>query len=370
MTTNTHRILVLPGDGIGPEVTGATRTVLDWFQGKKRSAFRISNALIGGASVDKHGSPLTDETLQAAREADAVLLGAIGGAKWDNLPRALRPETGLLRLRKQLGLFANLRPVPVYSALSAVSTVKPEVLKGVDLIIVRELIGGVYFGEPRGIEQQDGVRRGFDTQSYSTPEIQRIARVAFTLARTRGRHVCSVDKSNVMESGAVWRDETTKLHAREFPDVRLSHMYADNCAMQLVRAPAQFDVILTDNLFGDMLSDLASMLPGSLGLLPSASLGPQNDGHPVALYEPIHGSAPDIAGRGIANPIGMILSLAMMFRHSFHMNENAQLLEEAVQRTLSGGIRTSDIIESGQKPVTTGAMAAEIVSQLALLHKT
>jgi 3-isopropylmalate dehydrogenase len=342
---------------------------LDWFQKKKLSNFQITEGLIGGASVDQCGSPLTDEMLQAAQEADAVLLGAIGGAKWDDLPRALRPETGLLRLRKELGLFANLRPVRVSNALLAASTVKPEVLKGVNLVIVRELIGGVYFGEPRGIEELGGIRRGFNTQSYSTPEIQRIARVAFSLARERRGHVCSVDKSNVMESGAIWRDETSKLHAREFPDVRLSHMYADNCAMQLVRAPAQFDVILTDNLFGDILSDLASTLPGSLGLLPSASLGPQNGQHQVALYEPIHGSAPDIAGKGIANPIAMILSLAMMFRYSFHMNENAQLIEEAVQRALSAGIRTSDISEGRRDPVSTETMAAEIVNQLALLYR-
>jgi 3-isopropylmalate dehydrogenase len=366
VTTDNQRVLVLPGDGIGPEVTAATRTVLDWFQKKKLSNFQITDGLIGGASVDKYGAPLTDETLQAAHEADAVLLGAIGGAKWDDLPRALRPESGLLRLRKELGLFANLRPVRVSEALLAVSTVKPDVLKGVDLVIVRELIGGVYFGEPRGIEELGGIRRGFDTQSYSTPEIQRIARVAFHLARERRNHVCSVDKSNVMESGAVWRDETSKLHAREFPDVRLSHMYADNCAMQLVRAPTQFDVILTDNLFGDILSDLASMLPGSLGLLPSASLRFQSGGHQVALYEPIHGSAPDIAGKEIANPIAMILSLAMMFRYSFQMNKNAQLIEEAVQRVLSTGIRTSDIIEGRQQPVSTGMMAAEIVNQLSL----
>lgn len=360
-----QRILLLPGDGIGPEVTDAARRILDWFQDEQLSNFNITEGLIGGASVDKYGSPLTDETLLKAHDADAVLLGAIGGPKWDHLPRALRPETGLLRLRKQLGLFANLRPVKVSDALLTISTINSHVLREVDLVIVRELIGGVYFGEPRGIEELDsGVRRGFDTQSYSTPEIHRIARVAFNLARERKGSVCSVDKANVMESGMLWREETGKLHRREFPDVRLSHMYADTCAMQLVRAPAQFDVILTDNLFGDILSDLAATLPGSLGLLPSASLGPQEAHSRKAMYEPIHGSAPDIAGKEIANPVAMILSLAMMFRHSFNMKENARLLEQAVHSVLSAGIRTSDIAESHHQPVATGTLAAAIVDQL------
>jgi len=363
------KILLLPGDGIGTEVAAATRKVIDWFQTTGRTNFEISEDLIGGSSYDAHGAPLTAATIAAAKQADAVLLACIGGPKWDNLPYKDRPERGILGLRKEMGVFANLRPAVVLDALSGASALKTDLVKGLDIMIVRELLGGVYFGEPRGIEPlPNGERRGFNTQTYTTSEIQRVARVAFELARKRGNKVCSVDKANVMESGVLWREEVTKLHAAEYKDVALSHMYADNCAMQLVRTPKQFDVIVTDNLFGDILSDLASMLTGSLGMLPSASLGPKEaSGRQAALYEPIHGSAPDIAGKGIANPLAMILSFAMMLRYSFDLADSADLLEKAVQNTLSAGVRTADVVESGQKPVSTTAMGDAVVAALGRL---
>ena len=364
-------ILLLPGDGIGPEVTPATRKVIDWFHTAGRASFKIEEGLIGGASYDVHGVPLTDETVAQAKKADAVLLACIGGPKWDKVSYDKRPEAGLLRIRKEMALFANLRPAQVFDALAGASTLKPELVKGLDIMIVRELIGGVYFGEPRGIETlPNGERRGFNTQSYTTSEIRRIARVAFELARRRNKKVCSVEKANVMESGVLWREEVTKLHAEEFKDVELSHMYADNCAMQLVRAPGRFDVIVTDNLFGDLLSDLASMLTGSLGMLPSASLGAaDSSGRQPALYEPIHGSAPDIAGKGIANPLAMILSFAMMLRYSFNMAANADLLEKAVQGVLASGVRTADIAEKGQATIGTAAMGDAVVKELDRLAK-
>jgi 3-isopropylmalate dehydrogenase len=364
-----RKVLALAGDGIGPEVLAATRRVMDWFQSAGRIAFDVSEGLIGGASYDAHGTPLTDATVAAAKAADAVLFACIGGPKWDALPYDVRPEKGLLRLRKEMGLFANLRPAIVMDALASASSLKVELVRGLDIMIVRELIGGIYFGEPRGVERlPDGTRRGYNTQSYSTAEIVRIARVAFDLARQRGRRVCSVDKANVMESGLVWREEITRLRDAQYPDVELSHMYVDNCSMQLVRNPKQFDVIVTDNLFGDILSDLASMLTGSLGMLPSASLGAAGpDGRQPALYEPVHGSAPDIAGRGIANPLAMILSLAMMLRYSFNRAADADLLEKAVQNVLSAGVRTADIAAPGQTPVGTTAMADAVVGELARL---
>jgi 3-isopropylmalate dehydrogenase len=322
--------------------------------------------LIGGASYDAHNTPLTDETVARAKAADAVLFACIGGPKWDQLPYDVRPEKGLLRLRKELGLFANLRPAIVMDALAGASSLKLDLVKGLDIMIVRELIGGVYFGEPRGVEKlPDGTRRGYNTQAYSTSEILRVSRVAFELARKRGKRVCSVDKANVMESGLVWREEITKLRDAEYADIQLSHMYVDNCSMQLVRAPKQFDVIVTDNLFGDILSDLASMLTGSLGMLPSASLGAAGpDGRQPALYEPVHGSAPDIAGQGVANPLAMILSVAMMLRYSFAMSKEADLVERAVQTVLTKGTRTKDIAEPGQTPVGTIAMADAVVAEL------
>ena len=360
------KILILPGDGIGPEVMAATRRVLDWLNASGRANFEFTEGLIGGASYDAHGTPLTDETVARAKAADAVLFACIGGPKWDKLPYDVRPEKGLLRLRKEMQLFANLRPAIVMDALAGASSLKLDLVKGLDIMIVRELIGGVYFGEPRGIEQlKDGTRRGYNTQAYATAEILRVARVAFELARKRGKRVCSVDKANVMESGLVWREEITKLRDADYKDVELSHMYVDNCSMQLVRAPKQFDVIVTDNLFGDILSDLASMLTGSLGMLPSASLGAVGrDGRQPALYEPVHGSAPDIAGQGVANPLAMILSLAMMLRYSFGMSRDADMVEHAVQAVLTKGIRTKDIAEPGQTPVGTAVMADAVVAEL------
>ncbi len=365
--TASKKILLLPGDGIGPEVTEVARKIMAWFNSTGRTNFEIGEDLIGGISYDTNGTPLTPATLQRCKEADAVLLASVGGPKWDNLPFADRPERGLLGIRKGMGVFANLRPALVFDVLANASTLKPEVVKDLDIMIVRELLGGVYFGEPRGIETlPNGERRGVNTQVYTTSEIQRVARVAFELARKRRNKVCSVEKANVMESGVLWREEVTKLQASDYKDVELTHMYADNCAMQLVRNPKQFDVIVSDNLFGDLLSDLASMLPGSLGMLPSASLGAKEaSGRQAALYEPIHGSAPDIAGKGIANPLAMILSYGMMLRYSFSMADNADLIDKAVQNVLRAGIRTADIVEKGQTPVSTTVMGDAVVKELA-----
>ena len=363
------KVLLLPGDGIGPEITAEVRKVMAWFNSTGRTSFEITEDLIGGISYDTHGTPLTDAALKRAQESDAVLLASVGGVKWDVLPFKDRPERGLLALRKGLGVFANLRPALVFDVLANASTLKPEVVQGLDIMIVRELLGGVYFGEPRGIETlPDGQRRGVNTQVYTTSEIQRVARVAFELARKRKNKLCSVEKANVMESGVLWREEVTKLHAAEYKDVELVHMYADNCAMQLVRNPKQFDVIVSDNLFGDLLSDLASMLPGSLGMLPSASLGLREaSGRQAGFYEPIHGSAPDIAGKGIANPLAMILSYGMMLRYSFDMAANADLIEKAVQNVLRAGVRTGDIVEKGQTPVSTAVMGDAVVKELTSL---
>ena len=359
-------ILLLPGDGIGPEVMGEVRRVLAWFKEKKGRAVDVVEDLVGGCAYDHYGSPLAPETLKKAHAADAVLLGAVGGTKWDKVAYDKRPEAGLLGLRKELGLFANLRPALVFDALIDASTLKADIVRGLDIMIVRELTGGVYFGEPRGITTlPNGERRGVNTQVYTTSEIHRIARVAFELARKRGNKVCSCEKANVMESGLLWREEVTKLHVAEYSDVNLSHMYADNCAMQLLRNPKQFDVIVTDNLFGDVLSDEASMLTGSLGMLPSASLGAADaNGKRKAMYEPIHGSAPDIAGKGIANPLASILSAAMMFRYSFNWETEAALLENAVKAVLNAGIRTGDILSPGIKPVGTAAMGDAVLAAL------
>ena len=359
-------LLILAGDGIGPEVMRQVNRVIEWFAKKRAVAFDVSEGLVGGCSLDKHGVPLTDATMDQAMKADAVLLGAVGGPKWDGLPFEKKPERGLLRLRKDMELFANLRPALVFDALVDASTLKPDLVRGLDLMIVRELTGGVYFGSPRGIETlPDGSRRGINTQIYTTPEIHRVARVAFELARKRGKKLCSVEKANVMESGVLWREEVTKLHAAEYRDVELSHMYADNCAMQLVRYPKQFDVIVTDNLFGDLLSDCAAMLTGSLGMLPSASLGaPDATGRRKALYEPVHGSAPDIAGRDLANPLATLLSLAMMLRYSFDLGADAELIEKGVQTVLSAGIRTGDIATPGSSKVSTTAMGDAVLREL------
>jgi 3-isopropylmalate dehydrogenase len=361
-----YKLLLLPGDGIGPEVMAEARRVLDWLGRRRGLVFETEEALIGGAAIDAEGGPLSAATIAKAKASDAVLLAAVGGPKWDNLSFDVRPEAGLLGIRKELGLFANLRPALVFDALLDASTLKPEVVKGLDIMIVRELTGGVYFGEPRGVTDiGNGERRGINTQVYTTSEIHRVARVAFDLARARQNRVCSVEKANVMESGRLWREEVTKLHAAEYSDVALSHMYADNCAMQLLRNPRQFDVIVTDNLFGDILSDEASMLTGSLGMLPSASLGaPGAGGKRAAMYEPVHGSAPDIAGKGIANPLAMLLSVAMMLRYSFGHGVEADLLEKAVSTVLNGGVRTGDIALAGRTPVNTRGMGDAVLATL------
>src|SRR5499427_918926 len=360
------KILVLPGDGIGPEVMHQVYRVIDWFERRRIASFELNEDVVGGAAYDAHGTPLHERTMKAALAADAVLFGAVGGPKWDNLPFAQKPERGLLRLRKEMDLFANLRPALVFDPLIGASTLKPEVIEGLDILIIRELTGGTYFGEPRGITTlPDGTRRGVNTQVYTTPEIIRVARVAFELARKRGRKVCSVEKANVMESGVLWREEVQKLHDSDYADIALSHMYADNCAMQLVRQPKQFDVIVTDNLFGDLLSDCAAMLTGSLGTLPSASLGaPDATGRRRALYEPVHGSAPDIAGKGLANPLATLLSFAMLLRYSFALGDEADLLERAVKKVLADGVRTADIATPGIRPVSTTAMGDAVIGAL------
>src|SRR5215469_16340371 len=360
------KILVLPGDGIGPEVIHQVYRVIDWFERRRIASFELSEDVVGGAAYDAHGTPLHERTMKAALAADAVLFGSVGGPKWDTLPFALKPERGLLRLRKEMELFANLRPAMVFDPLIGASTLKPEVVQGLDIMILRELTGGIYFGEPRGIEVlSDGTRRGVNTQVYATEEIVRVGRVGFELARKRRNKVCSVEKANVMESGMLWREEMQTLHDTEYPDVELSHMYADNCAMQLVRNPKQFDVIVTDNLFGDLLSDCAAMLTGSLGMLPSASLGAADaSGKRRALYEPVHGSAPDIAGQGIANPLACLLSFAMCLRYSFDMSAEADLLDKAVKNALATGVRTGDIMQSGMRRVSTTEMGSAVLAEI------
>jgi 3-isopropylmalate dehydrogenase len=366
-----RNLLILPGDGIGPEVMGEVKRVVNWMDSHRAISFDVDEDLVGGCAYDAHGAPLSDATMQKAMETDAVLLGAVGGPKWEKLPFEVRPERGLLRLRKDMELFANLRPAIVFDALAEASTLRTDLVTGLDILIIRELTGGVYFGEPRGIETlPNGERRGVNTQVYTTSEIVRIGRVAFELARKRDGRLCSVEKANVMESGVLWREEMTKLGETEYQDVALSHMYADNCAMQLVRAPKQFDVIVTDNLFGDMLSDCAAMLTGSLGMLPSASLGAADaTGRRKALYEPVHGSAPDIAGENKANPLATILSYAMMLRYSFDLAEDADLVETAVKNLLDKGYRTADIMQDGKQLLSTTDMGQAVVDEMASLAK-
>ena len=361
-----RKFLLLPGDGIGPEVVGEVKKIIQWFNKNKSLDFEIDEDLAGGVSYDKHGTPITDEVFYKALECEAIILGAVGGPKWDDVEFSKKPERALLKLRKELKLFANLRPAICFKQLVDASTLKPEIISGLDIMIVRELTGGIYFGEPRGIKPIDnGERKGINTHSYTTSEIQRVARVAFDLAKKRKNKVTSCEKSNVMEAGLLWKEEVQELHDKEFKDVELNHMLADNCAMQLLRYPKQFDVIVTDNLFGDMLSDQASMLTGSLGLLPSASLGAKNkEGKARAMYEPIHGSAPDIAGKGIANPIATILSFAMALRYSLDLDKEADALEKAVQSVLDEGLRTKDILSKGTKEVSTTKMGDAIISKL------
>ncbi|HEX3347426.1 MAG TPA: 3-isopropylmalate dehydrogenase [Acetobacteraceae bacterium] len=360
------KLLLLPGDGIGPEVMHEVRRVVDWMGRRRHVSFELGEDLVGGASIEARGVPITDQVLARAKEADAVLFGAVGGPQWDELGFDNRPELAILRLRSDLGLFANLRPAIVLDALVNASTLKPEVVKGLDVMIVRESTGGIYFGEPRGVETlPDGQKRGINTEVYTTREIERVSRVAFELARKRKKRVCSVEKANVMESGLLWRETVTALREREFADVELSHMYADNCAMQLVRNPRQFDVIVTTNLFGDLLSDLASMLTGSLGMLPSATIGaPDASGRRHALYEPIHGSAPDIAGKGVANPLAQVLSFAMLLRHSFDMEEDARMIERACEGVLASGLRTADVMAPGCAKVGTHVMGEAVLREL------
>ena len=361
-----RKVLLLPGDGIGPEVIHEVKKVIKWFNSKRSLDFEMDEDLAGGASYDKHGTPITDEVFYKALESKIVMLGAVGGPKWDNLEFQKKPERALLKLRKELKLFANLRPAICFKQLVHASTLKPEIVSGLDIMIVRELTGGIYFGEPRGIKPIDnGERKGINTHTYTSSEIIRVAKVAFDLAKKRSNKVTSCEKSNVMEAGQLWKEEVQALHEKEYKEVELSHMLADNCAMQLLRNPKQFDVIVTDNLFGDILSDQASMLTGSLGLLPSASLGAKNkDGEMRAMYEPIHGSAPDIAGKGLANPIATILSFAMALRYSLDLDKEADDLEKAVQDVLNEGLRTKDIAEKGKKEVSTKEMGDAIISKL------
>jgi 3-isopropylmalate dehydrogenase len=363
----THNLLLLPGDGIGPEVMAEVKRLLGFFAKAGIARFTIDEGLVGGACYDAYGVSVTEDTMQRAHAADAVIFGAVGGPKWDNVPYDVRPEAGLLRLRKDLGLFANIRPAICYPSLADSSSLKRDVVEGLDIIILRELTGGVYFGEPKTItDLGNGQKRAVDTQVYDTYEIERIGRVAFELARKRRNKVTSMEKRNVMKTGVLWREVVSDLHAGAYSDVALEHMLADAGGMQLVRWPKQFDVILTDNLFGDMLSDIAAMLTGSLGMLPSASLGEidAKTKRRKALYEPVHGSAPDIAGKGVANPIAMIASFAMALRYSFAMAKEADLVEAAIAAALAKGLRTADIKSEGAKVVSTAEMGAAIVGEL------
>ena len=365
----THKLLLLPGDGIGPEVMREVEKLVGWFR-KNGVGFETESDLVGGSAYDAHKVAITDAAMARAQAADAVLFGAVGGPKWADVPYAARPEAGLLRLRKELGLFANLRPAICYPALAEASSLKREVVEGLDLLIVRELTGGVYFGEPKEIVTlEDGSQRGVDTQVYTTAEIERIARVAFDLARKRRNKVSSAEKNNVMKTGVLWKQVVSRVHKAEFSDVELEHVLADNCAMQLVRWPKQYDVVVTDNLFGDILSDVAAMLTGSLGMLPSASLGAEDPatGTRKALYEPVHGSAPDIAGRGLANPIAMIGSFGMALRYSFGLIEAADLLERAITNVLGTGTRTKDIAGPGANAVSTAEMGDAVMRELSRL---
>ena len=360
------KLLILPGDGIGPEVMAEVRKAIGWLSDNRGLSFDVQEDLVGGAAYDAHGKPLSDETMETAQAVDAVLLGAVGGPKYDVLDFSLKPERGLLRLRKEMDLYANLRPAQCFDALAEYSSLKADVVSGLDIMIVRELTSGMYFGEPRGIHIEGNERVGINTHRYTTSEIRRVARSGFELAMKRNKRLCSMEKANVMEAGILWREEV-EVVAKDYPEVELSHMYADNGAMQLVRNPKQFDVIVTDNLFGDILSDCAAMLTGSLGMLPSASLGaPMENGRPKAMYEPVHGSAPDIAGQGKANPCACLLSFAMALRYSFDLGAEADLLEAAVNDVLDQGIRTADLAQSeGATPVSTAEMGDAVVAAMA-----
>jgi len=364
--TKKRKILLLPGDGIGPEVVSEVKKIINWFNKKKSLDFQTEEGLVGGASYERHKKPITDEVFYKALESEAVILGAVGGPKWDNLEFSKRPERALLKLRKELKLFANLRPAICFKQLVDASSLKPEIVSGLDIMIVRELTGGIYFGEPRGIKPiENGERKGINTHSYTSSEIIRVAKVAFELAQKRNKKVTSCEKSNVMEAGVLWREEVQKVKDEEYPNIELTHMLADNCAMQLLKNPKQFDVIVTDNLFGDILSDEAAMLTGSLGLLPSASLGAKDkNGKMRSMYEPVHGSAPDITGKGQANPIATILSFSMALRYSLDLDKEADNIDKAVQKVLDDGLRTKDILSKGKKEVSTSQMGDAIISKL------
>ena len=356
----THKVLLLPGDGIGPEIAAQAARLLKACQ-EAGLDIEVEEGLVGGSAYDVHGEPLPAETLEKAKAASAILLGAVGGPKWDKIEDlSKRPEKGLLGLRKNLGLFGNLRPAMLYPQLASASSLKPELVAGLDIMIVRELTGGIYFGQPRGIEVRNGERVGFNTYIYSESEIERIGRVAFEMAQKRGKKLCSVDKANVLEVTILWREVMERL-APEYPDVELSHMYVDNAAMQLVRAPKQFDVVVTGNMFGDILSDAAAMLTGSIGMLPSASLNESGQG----MYEPCHGSAPDIAGQNVANPLAMMLSVAMMLRYSLNENAMAERIEAAVGSVLDDGLRTADIASTGMQTIGTDAMGDAVLAAFA-----
>jgi 3-isopropylmalate dehydrogenase len=367
----THKLLLLPGDGIGPEVMAEVQRLIDWLNEKGIARFETERGLVGGSAYDAHKVSITEETMALAKAADAVIFGAVGGPKWDGVPYEARPEAGLLRLRKELGLFGNLRPAMCYPALADASSLKREAVEGLDIMIVRELTGGVYFGEPKTItDLGNGQKRAVDTQVYDTYEIERIGRVAFDLARKRRNKVTSMEKRNVMKTGVLWNEVMTQLHGREYADVVLEHQLADSGGMNLVKSPKQFDVIVTDNLFGDMLSDIAAMLTGSLGMLPSASLGEVDarSRKRKALYEPVHGSAPDIAGKGLANPIAMIASFGMALRYSFELGELADRLDGAIAAVLAKGLRTADIKSAGTTPASTTQMGEAILAELQKLH--
>jgi 3-isopropylmalate dehydrogenase len=363
----THTLFLLPGDGIGPEVMAEVEGIIAWMNTAGIASFAIDRGLVGGSAYDAHGAAISEADMAKAQAADAVLFGAVGGPKWDKVPYDVRPEAGLLRLRKDLGLFANLRPAICYPALADASSLKRDVVEGLDILIVRELTGGVYFGEPKTItDLGNGQKRAIDTQVYDTFEIERIARVAFDLAATRKKRVASAEKRNVMKSGVLWNEVVTRVHSEGYKHISLEHVLADNCAMQLVRWPKQYDVIVTDNLFGDVLSDVAAMLTGSLGMLPSASLGAidAKSGRRKALYEPVHGSAPDIAGKALANPIAMIASFGMALRYSFGLGQWAENVDKAIANVLAKGLRTKDIAAKDEKIVTTRDMGAAILGEL------
>src|SRR5579872_6609348 len=367
----TYKLLLFPGDGVGPEVMAEAEKIIAHFNSEGGAKFETEKGLVGGGAYDKHGKAIGESDMDLAQGADAILLAAVGGPKWDGVPYDVRPEAGLLRLRKELGLYANLRPAICYPALASASSLKPEVVEGLDIMIVRELTGGVYFGEPKTItDLGNGQKRAIDTQVYDTYEIERIARVAFDLARKRRNKVTSMEKRNVMKSGVLWNEVVTQVHDREFKDVQLEHQLADSGGMNLVKSPKQFDVIVTDNLFGDMLSDIAAMLTGSLGMLPSASLGEVDARSKTrkALYEPVHGSAPDIAGKGLANPIAMLASFGMALRYSFDMGALADKLDAAIAAVLASGMRTADIKSEGTTPASTAQMGEAILKELQKVH--